>query len=169
MVRRYLSLYLFLQGAQSSSFPADPSAARSWSSVKTKRFQRSVFKMWLCRRCSRTARCNDSQWVNTAFFFLCEVGSLDPWIHCCCRGSFLICEWQPWWELFGVSTGLNAASCLISFSTGYTVPPFIKRKGVAAISEVNIMTDHFRNIHRHIFMQPIARAAGFSLQVFKAH
>lgn len=72
--------------------------------------------------------CNDSQWVNTAFFFLCEVGSLDPWIHCCCRGSFLVCEWQPWWELFGVSTGLNAASCLISFSTGYTVPPFIKGK-----------------------------------------
>lgn len=80
MVRRYLLLYLFLQGAQSSSFPADPSAARSWSSVKTKRFQRSVFKMWLCRRCSRAARCNDGQWVNTAFFFMWswQLGSLNP-------------------------------------------------------------------------------------------
>lgn len=168
MVRRYLLLYLFLQGAQSSSFPADPSAAWSWRRVKTKRFQRSVFKMWLCRRCSRAARCNDGQWVNTAFFFMWswQLGSLNPlllprklpsmWVAAMMRAV---------WSLYM----LNAASCLISFSTGYTVPPFIKRKGVAAISEVNIMTDHFRNIHRHIFMQPIARAAGFSLQVCKAH
>ena len=30
------------------------------------------------------------------------------------------------------------------------------------------MTDHFSNIHRGKFMYPSARAAGFSLQVFKA-
>ena len=30
------------------------------------------------------------------------------------------------------------------------------------------MTDHFSNIHRGKFRYPSARAAGFSLQVFKA-
>lgn len=127
MVRRYLLLYLFLQGAQSSSFPADPSAAWSWRRVKTKRFQRSVFKMWLCRRCSRAARCNDGQWVNTAFFFMWswQLGSLNPlllprklpsmWVAAMMRAV---------WSLYM----LNAASCLISFSAGYTVPPFMKGK-----------------------------------------